>query len=394
MPFLKTALLNALIFLSLLLLIEGGLRAIWTAKECVSPHGCDFTKLTSLSIAPPGNDFTKQNRGLSKYDGTLGYIPTPGFDHHIRSRGWENIKVTIQQDGFRSNDNHTSEKTYSILAVGDSFTFGDQVHNSETWPSCVERAYGKAVANAGVFGYGAAQSVLRASIEAKKTEFKTIILGILVKDDFNRDQMTFRSGFPHPAVIQTENGAEWQPAPPQNTLGSVYTPKDRTPFLEALLTYSVTFDLAYRKSLVHYLDITGMSRTEKSEKAASISDIVEFTIRKMADLPIPEKVILLQYGSHDLPASRAHKDLMILRNTIRALATESGITVVDTYDALHEKLNSVPRGKLWKPHHTPLGNELVCAEVVSSLRTHRAEARGHSGIVRPSSAAPASAVVD
>jgi hypothetical protein len=66
--------------------------------------------------------------------------------------------------------------------VGDSFTFGDQVSNHETWPACLERKTGTGVANAGVFGYGGAQSVLRARLETGRRTYGLVILSVLVEE--------------------------------------------------------------------------------------------------------------------------------------------------------------------------------------------------------------------
>ena len=48
-------------------------------------------------------------------------------------------RLTVNKNGFRGNGNHIKFKnSLKILAVGDSFTFGYQVGDQETWPACVE----------------------------------------------------------------------------------------------------------------------------------------------------------------------------------------------------------------------------------------------------------------
>jgi hypothetical protein len=49
------------------------------------------------------------------------------------------IKVTITNDGFRLNNVEMEPRISEVLVVGDSFTFGDQVSNPETWPACLEK---------------------------------------------------------------------------------------------------------------------------------------------------------------------------------------------------------------------------------------------------------------
>ena len=53
-----------------------------------------------------------------------------------------------------------------ILALGDSYTYGEEVNNGETWPSILQALTGRKVLNAGVAGYGFDQIVLRAGLLA------------------------------------------------------------------------------------------------------------------------------------------------------------------------------------------------------------------------------------
>ena len=57
-------------------------------------------------------------------------------------------KVTIRKDGFRSNGSEPPPLLADVLVVGDSFTFGDNVSDNETWPACLERKLGQGVATA------------------------------------------------------------------------------------------------------------------------------------------------------------------------------------------------------------------------------------------------------
>jgi hypothetical protein len=88
------------------------------------------------------------------FDPLLGWIPRPG------TSGQDNIwgtEVTILEDGIRANGHSTIGWDHPnggvILAVGDSFTFGDEVSDSESWPAWLERHSGRAVVNGGVFGW-------------------------------------------------------------------------------------------------------------------------------------------------------------------------------------------------------------------------------------------------
>ncbi len=217
----KVVIVNILIFIILALFIEIGLRVAWSLMDCFS-QDCDFSKFTNLKISD--DSLNDKSIGMSKRNQILGYTVAPGFSEKINTKSWKDNFVTIDIHGFRTNDGASLKKT--ILAVGDSYTFGAQVSNHETWPACVERKMNVGVANAGVFGYGATQSVLRASIEIEKKDFEAIIWSVLVIDDFKRDQLIYRSGFPKPTVIEAEDGTLKLVAPPNEDLaGSKYGEK-------------------------------------------------------------------------------------------------------------------------------------------------------------------------
>ena len=96
------------------------------------------------------------------YHPNLGYIPRPGTTGANNRWG---KSVTILEHGVRSNrDNGKAHDARGaiILAVGDSFTFGDFVSNRNTWPAHLDTLVKESVINGGVFGYGLDQTVLRA----------------------------------------------------------------------------------------------------------------------------------------------------------------------------------------------------------------------------------------
>jgi hypothetical protein len=95
----------------------------------------------------------------STADPDLGYVLGDGLAVRVR----EGFEVHTRQYGIRSNgDQRPSRERPITLVVGDSFAFGDEVLDSETWPAALERAIDAPVVNAAVPGFGLDQSVLRA----------------------------------------------------------------------------------------------------------------------------------------------------------------------------------------------------------------------------------------
>lgn len=92
-------------------------------------------------------------------DPDLGYVPRAGLSVRVRA-GFE---VHTREHGIRTNgDQRPTRERPITLVVGDSFAFGDEVLDSETWPAALERAIDAPVVNAAFAGFGIDQSVLRA----------------------------------------------------------------------------------------------------------------------------------------------------------------------------------------------------------------------------------------
>jgi len=67
-----------------------------------------------------------------------------------------------------------------VAAYGDSFTFGEDVENDETWPHFLAEALGVQVANFGVAGYGPDQALLRLRGHLEEGRVpEVVILGVM-----------------------------------------------------------------------------------------------------------------------------------------------------------------------------------------------------------------------
>lgn len=123
------------------------------------------------------------------FDPDLGYTPTPGA---IALNPVWGTSAHILDSGVRSNGRSRVELSgQPILAVGDSFTYGDEVNDRDTWPAALERSLGRPVVNGGVFGYGFDQIVLRAESLMRDSEADTLVVS-LIADDIQRCEYSYR----------------------------------------------------------------------------------------------------------------------------------------------------------------------------------------------------------
>ncbi|MFH1801154.1 MAG: hypothetical protein ABH891_09985 [Candidatus Omnitrophota bacterium] len=126
------------------------------------------------------------------------YDPTKGWElkPNISSRGtWgDNQVLHSNSRGIRGQAEHSYIKNKGrlrILCLGDSFTFGEGVSDSETYPHYLQQMLPDAeVINMGVHGYGHDQMLIYLKEEGVKYQPDIVILGFLSQDS-DRNMMTF-----------------------------------------------------------------------------------------------------------------------------------------------------------------------------------------------------------
>ncbi len=338
----KLIAVNLIIFIALLVLIEGSYRLIKTLRGCLS-RTCDFHLLTAIKIDNVTQALPIHPR-QTRLDNTLGYVPQESFRDYLDDDTWLRSQVTITADGMRST-NAEIQADARVLAIGDSFTFGDQVSDNETWPACLERKLGLKVDNAGVSAYGAAQSLLRGELLLKKKGYQTIIFSIFPGDGFERDRRAYLWGRAKPAVINTDQGLAWADVPDPYRSGTVLNPSNISGFI---WLYNRSVLAAWVMKKVLSMNLTGADLTFDHPAAASRSDIIRFALERFSKLSPSKKVVLLQYNATLGGTS--------VRREVADLAKSLGLAVVDTRDAFV----GLDKQKIWKSHHTAYGNQVVC----------------------------------
>jgi len=349
----KIVCVNLLTLLFLFLVAEIILRSIWTVRSCIQ-FKCDFNRITNLKVRDIDG---ARYIGISRFDELLGYVPREGFSGLINAPGFNNVKVTIRKDGFRSNGSEASPSSSDVLVVGDSFTFGEQVSDTETWPACLERKLGRPVDNGGMFSYGAAQALRRASLKLAQKNYSHLVFSILVGHDFQRDRLSYFNGFPKPSLVHTENGIAWSAVSDPNVPGTKYNPS-RNKFFSFLYGRSQMLAATVDHFFPSY-NVVGDQLAIVHPNAADENEIVEWTLRKFSSFKIKNKALILQYDS---PESTNKTDVAEEKKLILRIANELSLKVVDTSTVLKNYKES----ELWymySRHHTPFGNEVVCSNL-------------------------------
>ncbi len=346
MKYTKIILINILLFSLFLISLEIFSRIALVINKCLlnrSGYFCDnYSILYKLGLPKYEN--------YSNFDTELGHVPKSNF--FGIEEPFYSVFFNTNEKGFRKNGSSELNLKNTILAFGDSYTFGGYVKDEDTWPSCLEKKLNTGVANAGVGGYGSAQALKRAIIEIKKNSYETLIFSILVNNDFKRDRMDYRDCFPRSPVIKNKSTLEWARVSDPLKKGTVFNP---TP-----IKFPIIYENSYFfKKIVAGLGVNQCNLNSTHPQAASVDEIIKWTLLKFSKLPIKKKILVLQYSSSVQDTkNNQERDLILLE------ASKLKLPVVDTYNAL--KSVSIKK-TWWGSHLTPFGNQLTCTEIYKTI---------------------------
>jgi len=111
-------------------------------------------------------------------DPELGWVRKPLTNGIEKDQFGEDITYNINHVGARVNPGY-EDYPPSLLAVGDSFTFGRQVKDDETWLNYISRTLNINCYNFGVGNYGLDQSVLRMKRELPRFPVELVIFAVV-----------------------------------------------------------------------------------------------------------------------------------------------------------------------------------------------------------------------
>jgi hypothetical protein len=287
-------------------------------------------------------------------DPMLGYAPRPNYT----AKG-----VSFDADGFRRTGDPPAAATGGpILAVGDSYTYGDEVTDLETWPAHLQALTGRRVLNGGVSGYGFDQTVLRA--EMAVVHHPSAIVVSFIADDIRRTEMRRQWGAEKPYFDLQGSGLVLRnvPVPPRPD------PRTTLGFWQRTLGYSYLFDFVLRRlDLLHdwFGDHIRVHPAGEGETIACRLTARLQTLQRISDARV---LVLAQYDpvvwqDPDFAAGQRRMTAGLL-----ACARRRGLDVLDSYDALAKWSGTDgPRGLYGLWHMNDRGNALTAKLVAEAL---------------------------
>lgn len=286
------------------------------------------------------------------------YVHDPDLGHVPRA-GYVAPGTTIEADGLRRTGEQVAGAP--ILAVGDSFTYGDEVEDGQTWPAQLQQLTGRRVLNAGVSGYGFDQIVLRAEQLAAKYKPAVIVVSFIA-DDIRRTEMRrlWSADKPYFVIEDGRLALRGVPVPPR------VDPASTLSFWQWTLGYSQLFDFILRRlDLLHdwYGDHKRAQAPGTGDRLSCLATQRLAELQKQSGAKV---IVLAEYDPvvWDDPAFAATQ-----RHMTQALldcAAKNGLATVDSFAAL--AATGAPRNLYVTWHMNEPGNRLIAGLVAEKLR--------------------------
>jgi hypothetical protein len=330
-----------------LLALEVGLRLAWAYKWDMWPLQNQFRNFRNFPLLASGYPIA--------FDAELGWIPK-----HQTHNPW-GTAVTILEDGTRSNGSEeVPNLNGDILAVGDSYTFGDQVSDWETWPAQLEHLSGRRVINGGVFGYGIDQAFLRARQLLGRYRVNTLIFSF-TPDDIHRCQLSEKTFTSKPYFDLSDGRLKLEnvPVPPPAR------PKESKALIA--LEHSVLVHEVMQRLFPRWWAIREV-QVHNKEKGTEIACELLHKLENLTQTSGTELIILAEYTRQDIFLD----SVSMANEKVLSCLTAPATRILDLKPALLELSAQDPSryNRLYKGgegHMSAEGNRFVALEISKFL---------------------------
>lgn len=291
-----------------------------------------------------------------QFDSLLGWVPKSNIEALDRTTG---SPVKTLNHGIRSTGHFQTKSKKMILTVGDSFTWGDQVANEETWPTYLQQILQTPVINAGVSGYGIDQAILRAESLIDSIKPTHLILSFIA-NDIIRCGWSKSWGMAKPFFKVSEKGLQLanspvsQIPPKRPELGPM-----RNLLGRSYLAHAIMIRLAPNYWLAGLGYTFEMGEPRYEEVACRLMDRLKLLGQKTRT-----KILVVAQYEENL----TKEDIKLTKNLIDC-ANKQGIKTLDLLPLMEEMRN---KGKAeysafinW--HHTAAGNKRVAERIATYI---------------------------
>jgi hypothetical protein len=354
------------IFLIIILIVilpftlEISLRLYLSLKHIENPHVSYWGKTWYRYNVKTISGFNKD---------LLADLITVNYQKIDRPRWQKNSKITINESGFRENDNNilSYKNKKKILTTGDSLTFGEQVSNDKTWPSYLEKKSRIKVFNGGHPGFSSGQSLKKAIILSNKSNYDYFIWSVIY-DDFDRDYATkfIIKENKELKFNEYERNKKYKKI---KKIKSFYHLLKENLFIVYIIDRELLSKIIKQNKKIHSKSYRRLSEglNDYTEK-----ELITFLINQFLKIEIDKKYILIQHTDQSENTSKKLRNAryeQIEKKYSKILldtAVNNGIKVLDTRIAF-ENMSENEKRLMWFDHHTPAGNKVVADFIFKNI---------------------------
>ncbi len=267
----------------------------------------------------------KFNTGVSVHDPTVGWGLAENYY-------FEGGGMTTGAFGIRMNENAIRplpQPRTSVLAVGDSFTVGSGVTDSESWPARLEQFTGIPVVNGAAGGWGVDQMVLRAEQLVPAVRPHTLIVSVLAQDSLRNSYSFYGGGYkPYFTIEDGDLNLHGQPVP-RLTAEPIELGPVRAVFGHS---YLVHWGLIRAGKLFWWSNHeTNYRRSATDQEGVQISCLLMDRVAGMRDAHDLDVIVMMQWGAAESMADEPPW----YGPPVLDCARKHGFGTLETYNELH-----------------------------------------------------------
>jgi lysophospholipase L1-like esterase len=315
---------------------------------------------------------------LAAFHEELGYTLVPGARGSVTFFEFGSYRFEINDHGFR--DDRLREDAFKILALGDSFTFGDGVEQRYAYPHQLESILASQtnlapvdVINAGIPSYDTRSELKYFEILSKSIRPGIVLVNILANDILSNlqrvDSEHYKSLSENKAPIVVERHGDSGVVPLPGALKKFLQNESHLYILTARGFHSVLLGLRLRNPVCYGLEVLPETDDVKSAWAQTKQLLAEFQSlagsigAELVLVHIPQNT---EFLTNDTSEERKC-DWQAASRHLDAIARSLSLPMVSTFDALRRQGGE----DLYYPvdgHLTSRGYRVV-ADVVASYLT-------------------------
>ncbi len=306
-------------------------------------------------------NFVVDDRSPGKESKSLIADPELGFV------GWPNFAKpphTHDAQGFRTMPPPPAAAAGRppLLATGDSFAYGAEAGDDESWPAYLQDLLGRRIVNAGVPGYGLDQTVLRTE-KLAATLRPAVLIVSFIADDVHRLEMSRLWGREKPYFQPNDSTLELRhvPVPANPPIGS------KLPLWERIFGWSILADVLRGRLLHDQHEWFGDH--ERALPLGTGDRMVCPLMKRLAAVGLPTLVVA-QYD----PVVWANKAYGVkehqLSQRLLDCAVEAKLATLDLFEPIDQTVRARGLTSLYgyhSEHHNAAGNRLAAELIAAEL---------------------------